>query len=133
MGHKLHLTEYDCPVSLSWAPAHLGNATAITAAWQVKSCFVSHSFSGHTCLHKQLSAVALHPPVAPLLAAWFLNAALSSVRFFMFMLLNTLIHQVGLSLYRSISSATRNIVIANAAGMMLLLCVFLMNGFVIRK
>ena len=51
----------------------------------------------------------------------------------MFMLLNTLIHQVGLSLYRSISSATRNIVIANAAGMMLLLCVFLMNGFVIRK
>eukprot|EP00891_Asterochloris_glomerata_P005171 jgi/Astpho2/5171/Aster-04755 len=67
------------------------------------------------------------------LTYWAVGLAGEPGRFFMFMLLNTLIHQVGLCLYRSISSATRNIVIANAAGMMLLLCVFLMNGFVIRK
>lgn len=54
-------------------------------------------------------------------------------RFFMFWALLFLCHQFGLSLYRFISTLARNIVVANAAGMMLLLCVFLMNGFVIQR
>ena len=54
-------------------------------------------------------------------------------RFFIYWALLFLCHQFGLSLYRFISTLARNIVIANAAGMMLLLCVFLMNGFVIQR
>ncbi|KAL3140482.1 hypothetical protein ABBQ38_004739 [Trebouxia sp. C0009 RCD-2024] len=54
-------------------------------------------------------------------------------RFFMFWALLFLCHQFGLSLYRFTSTIARNIVVANAAGMMLLLCVFLMNGFVIQR
>ena len=44
-----------------------------------------------------------------------------------------LCHQFGLSLYRFVSTLARNIVVANAAGMMMLLCVFLMDGFVIQR
>ena len=51
----------------------------------------------------------------------------------MFWALLFLCHQFGISLYRFISTLARNIVVANAAGMMLLLCVFLMNGFVIQR
>lgn len=54
-------------------------------------------------------------------------------RFFMFWALLFLCHQFGLSLYRFISTLARNIVVANAAGMMLLLCVLLMNGFLIQR
>lgn len=51
----------------------------------------------------------------------------------MFLALLFLIHQIGLSLYRVIATAARQIVVANAGGMLLLLCIFLMNGFVIRR
>lgn len=51
----------------------------------------------------------------------------------MFMALLFLTHQIGISLFRVIATASRNIVVANAGGMLLLLCVFLMNGFVIRR
>ena len=44
-----------------------------------------------------------------------------------------LVHQFGLSLYRLVATLSRHIVIANAIGMMLLLCVFLMDGFVIAR
>lgn len=44
-----------------------------------------------------------------------------------------LTHQIGISIFRVIATASRNIVVANAGGMLLLLCVFLMNGFVIRR
>ena len=54
-------------------------------------------------------------------------------RFFMYWALLFLCHQFGLSLYRFMSTLARNIVVANAAGMMVLLCVFLMNGFVIQR
>ncbi|KAL0018676.1 hypothetical protein WJX77_002041 [Trebouxia sp. C0004] len=54
-------------------------------------------------------------------------------RFFMFWALLFLVHQFGVSLYRFISSLARNIVVANAGGMMLLLCVLLMNGFIIQR
>ena len=50
----------------------------------------------------------------------------------MFMALLFLTHQIGISIFRVIATASRNIVVANAGGMLLLLCVFLMNGFVIR-
>ncbi|KAL3150185.1 hypothetical protein ABBQ32_000044 [Trebouxia sp. C0010 RCD-2024] len=54
-------------------------------------------------------------------------------RFFMFMALLFLTHQIGITLFRVIATASRTIVVANAGGMLLLLCVFLMNGFVIRR
>ncbi|DBB15923.1 TPA: hypothetical protein ACH3X3_003297 [Trebouxia sp. C0006] len=54
-------------------------------------------------------------------------------RFFMYLALLFLIHQFGLSLYRLVATASRHIVIANAVGMMALLCVFLMDGFVIQR
>ena len=51
----------------------------------------------------------------------------------MFLALLFLTHQIGISIFRVIATASRNIVVANAGGMLLLLCVFLMNGFVIRR
>lgn len=51
----------------------------------------------------------------------------------MFMALLFLTHQIGITLFRVIATASRQIVVANAGGMLLLLCVFLMNGFVIRR
>ncbi|DBA79271.1 TPA: hypothetical protein ACH3X2_007820 [Trebouxia sp. C0005] len=54
-------------------------------------------------------------------------------RFFMFLALLFLTHQIGICIYRVVATASRQIVVANAAGMLLLLCVFLMNGFVIRR
>ena len=54
-------------------------------------------------------------------------------RFFMFLALLFLTHQIGIGIYRVVATAARQIVVANAGGMLLLLCVFLMNGFVIRR
>ena len=54
-------------------------------------------------------------------------------RYFMYVALLLLIHQFGLSLYRLVATVSRHIVIANAISMMVLLCVFLMDGFVIRR
>lgn len=51
----------------------------------------------------------------------------------MFLALLFLTHQIGICIYRVVATASRQIVVANAAGMLLLLCVFLMNGFVIRR
>ncbi len=51
----------------------------------------------------------------------------------MFLALLFLTHQIGICIYRVVATASRQIVVANAAGMLLLLCVFLMNGFVILK
>ena len=51
----------------------------------------------------------------------------------MFLALLFLTHQIGIAIYRSVATASRHIVVANASGMLLLLCVFLMNGFVIRR
>ena len=44
-----------------------------------------------------------------------------------------LVHQFGISLYRLMATMSRHIVIANALSMMVLLCVFLMDGFVIQR
>ena len=51
----------------------------------------------------------------------------------MFLALLFLTHQIGIGIYRVVATASRQIVVANAGGMLLLLCVFLMNGFVIRR
>lgn len=42
-------------------------------------------------------------------------------------------HQVGISLFRLMAVITRNIVLANGAGMLMLLCTILVDGFVIIK
>ncbi|DBA99141.1 TPA: hypothetical protein ACH3X3_011764 [Trebouxia sp. C0006] len=54
-------------------------------------------------------------------------------RFFMYLACLFLIHQVGISVFRFVATLSRNIVVANALGMMLLLCIFLMDGFVIQR
>lgn len=51
----------------------------------------------------------------------------------MYLALMFLVHHFGLSLYRLVATMSRHIVIANAAGMMMLLCVFLTDGFVIQR
>ena len=42
-------------------------------------------------------------------------------------------HQVGVTLFRCTAVVTRNIVLANGAGMLMLLCTILLDGFVIIK
>lgn len=42
-------------------------------------------------------------------------------------------HQVGISLFRTLAVVTRNIVLSNGAGMLMLLCTVLVDGFVIIK
>ena len=42
-------------------------------------------------------------------------------------------HQVGVSLFRCTAVVTRNIVLANGVGMLMLLCTILLDGFVIIK
>lgn len=42
-------------------------------------------------------------------------------------------HQVGISIFRTVAVVTRNIVLANGVGMLMLLCTILVDGFVIIK
>lgn len=59
--------------------------------------------------------------------------AFSSCRVFMFLLLLFLVHQWSVALFRMMGALCRNIVVANAVGLMFMLLVFLMGGFVITK
>ena len=51
----------------------------------------------------------------------------------MFLLLLLLVHQWSVALFRMMGALCRNIVVANAVGLMFMLLVFLMGGFVITK
>ncbi len=51
----------------------------------------------------------------------------------MFLLLLFLVHQWSVALFRMMGALCRNIVVANAVGLMFMLLVFLMGGFVITK
>ncbi|KAL0021570.1 hypothetical protein WJX77_010078 [Trebouxia sp. C0004] len=54
-------------------------------------------------------------------------------RFFMYWAIIFVTHQVGVTLFRCTAVITRNIVLANGAGMLMLLCTILLDGFVIIK
>lgn len=54
-------------------------------------------------------------------------------RFFMFLFLLFLVHQWSVALFRMMGALCRNIVVANAVGLMFMLGVFLLGGFVITK
>jgi len=54
-------------------------------------------------------------------------------RFFMYWAIIFVTHQVGVTLFRCTAVVTRNIVLANGAGMLMLLCTILLDGFVIIK
>ncbi|KAL3141609.1 hypothetical protein ABBQ32_004850 [Trebouxia sp. C0010 RCD-2024] len=54
-------------------------------------------------------------------------------RFFMYWAIVFVTHQVGVTLFRCIAVVTRNIVVANGLGMLMLLCTILLDGFVIPK
>ncbi|KAJ0020073.1 hypothetical protein Pint_32396 [Pistacia integerrima] len=54
-------------------------------------------------------------------------------RFFRYMLLIFSTHQMALSLYRMMATIARDMVIANTFGASAVLCIFLLNGFVIPK
>lgn len=51
----------------------------------------------------------------------------------MYLALIFVTHQVGIVLFRTIAVLTRNIVLANGVGMLMLLCTILVDGFVIVK
>ena len=97
-----------------------------------KRTFFSHQIMS-TC-HRHVTAIYKNPAgVYQETPAYASQACDYCCRFFMHLLLLFLIHQFGVSLYRAVATAARNIVVANAAGMMFLLCVFLMDGFVIQR
>ncbi|KAL0051690.1 hypothetical protein WJX82_000289 [Trebouxia sp. C0006] len=54
-------------------------------------------------------------------------------RFFMFWAIVFVTHQVGVCIFRCTAMISRNIVVANGLGMLLLLCCILLDGFVIVK
>ena len=54
-------------------------------------------------------------------------------RFFMFWAIVFVTHQVGVCIFRCTAMISRNIVMANGLGMLLLLCCILLDGFVIVK
>ncbi len=54
-------------------------------------------------------------------------------RFFMFWAIVFVTHQVGVCIFRCTAVVSRNIVVANGMGMLMLLCCILLDGFVIVK
>ena len=54
-------------------------------------------------------------------------------RFFIFLLILFLLHNMAITLFRMVGALTRNIVIANALGSLTMLLILMMGGFVIPK
>ena len=74
-----------------------------------------------------------NPPRLFLDTVYLITHAVWCCRCFMLLAWLFLTHQIGICIYRVVATASGQIVVANAAGMLLLLCVFLMNGYVIRR
>lgn len=54
-------------------------------------------------------------------------------RFFMCWLLNFLIHNMAISVFRALGAISRNLVVANAVGASFLMVVVILDGFVVPR
>ncbi|KAK9865807.1 hypothetical protein WJX84_001141 [Apatococcus fuscideae] len=67
------------------------------------------------------------------LTYWEIDLAPDAGRFFIFLFLCFLVHQWSVSFFRMMGAICRNLVVANAVGLMMMLVILLCGGFVITK